>query len=55
MTGSLLGQIGDLSSAGALWTVPVTMESRVGAESDWVWIKIQSYIVRYMAELGIRN
>ena len=34
MAGSLLGQIGDLSSAGAVRTVPVTMGSRVGAESD---------------------
>jgi hypothetical protein len=31
---SLLEQIGDLSSAGALPTVPVAMGSRVGAESD---------------------
>jgi hypothetical protein len=34
MAGSLLGQIGDLSSAGAVPTVPVAMDSRVGAESD---------------------
>ena len=40
MAGSLLGQIGDLSSAGAVRTVPVTMDSRVGAEIDRVWVKI---------------
>ena len=55
MAGSLLGQIGDLSSADAVRTVLVTMDSRVGVQSDRVCTKIYSYIVRYMAELGIRH